>query len=236
MAELLRNKAFLALTGVHFALIVWFGLEFYKQAVAASSITLMLALIIFAIIGIGSWVFNLFLYRVGRIPLPAFEPIDYSQSIPWIIGGLIGIYGLTILMGQSTGGSLIFSLTGTAPTGVLSTAAPSLSGLPEVVAWNFVVASSEEGFKIGLTNIMALYLEKWFNSDLFGIKTNVWISAASIIAFWTMLHSINAYQTQAALAVAYSAGFFLLVLTMRFQNMIPATITHWVWNLLAGSV
>jgi len=236
------SKEFLALSGLQFLAIVYFLLLFYEQATATQTFSTFMASVIFGFIAIGSLVLNFWLFT-RDIPLHAFDPMDYTSAFPYMIAGVVGIWLVAQYTMSMGGGSVVFSWAGLIANvnllglpgagsgylpGPLAATGPALNGFFEVVAWNFVVASSEEGFKVGLTNVFAMPLEKYFG------ETSVWLSAAGVIFAWTWLHRLNAMQSSSALIMAYVAGFFLLALTIKFQNFLPAVVTHLAWNLLAS--
>ena len=101
----------------------------------------------------------------------------------------------------------------------------------DLVLWNFGVASAEESFKVALTNLGAMWLiaKGWFQQ-----KTGAYVSSFMVVGIWTFLHSFQSITNINGLLMAYCAGYILLGMTFIFKSMIPAVITHWLWNVMSS--
>jgi len=169
---------------------------------------------------IGTGLISLFtlLYVQGRSGIPF--PFLSKMPIPRFLAVTLGTISVVVAMEYVV--SPIFQIS--YPS--INNYADSTEFIATILAASFV-AITEESAKVTLTNILA-----WHFRDA-GPRKKRWsviIAGIVSVVIWSSSHIIGAgYSTVEALVI-FLGGLVLFYVTYRFQNYLPAIVTHMIWD------
>jgi membrane protease YdiL (CAAX protease family) len=187
----------------------------------------------------------LFVLRRQNPPLPYDEEINVNQALPLTIVAVVAIYGIAHASSSVLGPPSTFlpqatfalipilgPLLSTAPSTSASVAV-SGSGITDFLtglAWNFQVAAAEESFKVALVNLGSLWFARKYMSETNAIR----LMSIIVVGIWTGYHYFQSIQTASGLIMAFFAGLVLIGVVYYTKNLLPSTIAHAIWNILAS--
>ena len=98
-----------------------------------------------------------------------------------------------------------------------------------IIAYDFLVAITEESFKVAFTNIVA---RVWHVS--YRTMRMVVIGCGILgVGLWAYLHVAIGGHTLAFSGIAFVSGLVIFAIVYHKHNYIPTTIAHGVWNVVA---
>lgn len=204
----------------------------------------------------GGFIVMLELFK--KTPYPVAGNFHFKEAFPWTLLGVLGIYVLSRFVGlllpqlfEVKVSDLVGSLFrvpdfGAGWNAVFNEGLPLLSlesdlvglkGVFEIAAWQLVVATSEEVFKLGLIMLIVIPLIAWGVHRKLGITASqLFLYVAVVfITVWALLHSLQNYSDLGSLIIAGLSGGILFGLYYKFKNVIAAIAGHAEWNLFAST-
>ena len=220
-------------------LVPFFHLKFFKSPSedATNVFTAILAISLLA----------LFYMENNDPALPYTENFSLPKAGIIIIAGFIAILGVAKEATTILGSTSLSWLSFWQPLATTT----SLSGA-DFVAWNLLVALTEESFKVAFINALFAALNPTskfmkiiaagvgsigITGALTALQTTLLAAAGgATVTYWTMLHEFQSIFTTSGLVMAFVAGIILLGIVFYFRNILPSIALHLSWNIGASTL
>jgi len=157
-----------------------------------------------------------YIQRDGRVPFRFMERISLTDYV---------FYGVVTFAAFLAIWRLIGAFCGEVPTYAWVT--HSIYETSAVIAYNFLVAITEESFKVAFTNIVA---RVWHVS--YHTMRMVVIGFGILgVGLWAYLHVAIGGHSLAYAGIVFVSGLVIFVIVYHKHNYIPTTVAHGVWNV-----